>query len=1218
MERQIPAEGDQPSSVVTIPGSIFRLFKNSRELPELPKNYLWDKQKQDYSPRNLLTKSNFWGFRPEHEFGYVFCHRGLYERSKRILDNSNAAIQNGIREGLFLQELDGFIAEKMDQAWLAHDQDPWRVTKKTDRWKSYSFRDILRTPLVSRNVDHPAMEDFASSYLDVHEKVPALLGTLWNETIQPAGTTIQFDLRDEDFAKAFSYYSFHMSKNRNQYISARGADETLVAKLFRSTMLKGYNKYYQSFSDLHKAISKESIRVYNADFFEVRHLPLFPPLIMVFSLKYIRDSAAEAECAGPESNKESYEHIYDTAWRDISSFVDVEGTGYNFILEVGFSGLGLGYDRVTKTAYNPRNGVKLEDPGVIFEALIDRVMIDVSLELRERNTNLIFSSCTRLPDIITPEGRFKVGHLDGKMALWDSDKKENTIELPNENGRITTQTRPLSEQEIRFQKEKGLSAELRTIHGGLYPQSHIVVADDPGAEIAARTWIDQYAEADRSQLLRRPGANNDEWTCFDVWISQVGNKMKKEERKDFLRAMEQVQGDFAPNKTGEKIEHLYIIPDRGDDIIPNHGINPASGTQVWLNHPDVRPLEKSLTFGTIDRRNREVVDPPADPLNISSVEVEGIAYKDADQIKIFGIGHLEPGAVVKFQGKKFEFQNVADAKRALATDRAYQAASRGLEEELRSALGEGADVNARTGFYGTPLIVACLNGYHTIVRLLLENGVDVNACEGSFFTPLAAACSNGDHTIVRLLLENKADMNARGTAGTPWEIASSYGHIRVVKGMTEHPAYATVPKLAMSQALRVSCARGHINIALHLLANGADVNFHATTMNQQLPRMGHATALQEACANGHISLVNILLDKEARIEDICDFSGKTALALASEGGFLDIVKLLVDKKAGLDHPGDSSKSALHLACQDGSEKCAQVAMYLINRGAEVNTMDNTSTSALHWACLYGQLPVVRLLLQKRATIHFPYTGQRFDTELQSILQEAGAVSRKQRDTFKLPVTSKSLGLYYSDKKPLHKEPIRTRTISYDDRKIKRSWGSQLSYSDRLKPELRSCGCLVCFIDEKSQPTKNRLSRGSFVVVHDRDPVRYSLDKLRIQEQKRLEGIQEQGKVLGLQEQRRLAEIQEQRRLAESQEQIRSATIEGRLILRQITRDIVKAREMRVWKRDMEGLSEMERVREREMERVRERVRERERVRVRESEREREREMERERERESEG
>jgi hypothetical protein len=39
---------------------------------------------------------------------------------------------------------------------------------------------------------------------------------------------------------------------------------------------------------------------------------------------------------------------------------------------------------------------------------------------------------------------------------------------------------------------------------GLYPQSHIVVADQPLAEIAARTWIDEYAKLDRSLLLKRP------------------------------------------------------------------------------------------------------------------------------------------------------------------------------------------------------------------------------------------------------------------------------------------------------------------------------------------------------------------------------------------------------------------------------------------------------------------------------------------------------------------------------------------------------------------------------------------------------------------------------------------------------------------------------------------------------------------------------------------
>lgn len=35
--------------------------------------------------------------------------------------------------------------------------------------------------------------------------------------------------------------------------------------------------------------------------------------------------------------------------------------------------------------------------------------------------------------------------------------------------------------------EEGIASESRAIHGGLYPQSDIVIADDPLAEIAART-----------------------------------------------------------------------------------------------------------------------------------------------------------------------------------------------------------------------------------------------------------------------------------------------------------------------------------------------------------------------------------------------------------------------------------------------------------------------------------------------------------------------------------------------------------------------------------------------------------------------------------------------------------------------------------------------------------------------------------------------------------
>ncbi|KAI9688986.1 MAG: hypothetical protein M1822_000723 [Bathelium mastoideum] len=58
-----------------------------------------------------------------------------------------------------------------------------------------------------------------------------------------------------------------------------------------------------------------------------------------------------------------------------------------------------------------------------------------------------------------------------------------------------------------------VSLELRSIHGGLFSQSDLIVADDPLAEIAARTWIDEYAKLDRSKLLGVP---------YFEWLAQAG------------------------------------------------------------------------------------------------------------------------------------------------------------------------------------------------------------------------------------------------------------------------------------------------------------------------------------------------------------------------------------------------------------------------------------------------------------------------------------------------------------------------------------------------------------------------------------------------------------------------------------------------------------------------------------------------------------------------
>ncbi len=234
-------------------------------------------------------------------------------------------------------------------------------------------------------------------------------------------------------------------------------------------MLKGYNLHFDSFSHLLQVIGEEYSKAYGRNLFELKNLHQLPPLIMVFYSKPLVDLARNTPPKDPSTTILSYEHIREVFMEQVSSFIGIGDYSYNFILEITHSGLGLLYDVKTGQAKNPLTGRLLKDKYVIFDSLVDRAMIDVSLELREKNPDLLFSSCTRLPDVIISDQKYKANHETGKLVPWE-------------------------------QGEKGLAAHLRAIHGGLYPQSNIVVADDPIAEIAARTWIDQKARLDRGKL----------------------------------------------------------------------------------------------------------------------------------------------------------------------------------------------------------------------------------------------------------------------------------------------------------------------------------------------------------------------------------------------------------------------------------------------------------------------------------------------------------------------------------------------------------------------------------------------------------------------------------------------------------------------------------------------------------------------------------------------
>ncbi|KAH6970770.1 hypothetical protein BKA56DRAFT_559262, partial [Ilyonectria sp. MPI-CAGE-AT-0026] len=656
-------------------------FIYPREYPALPDGYDWETQKELYCPKDLLTYHL-----PGHptlstRLGYVFCHRGLYERSSAIVDNSPGAIANGIREGFHLHEVDAFIWDKLERSFISHDKNPRRFTSKTEPWTNYSLDDILHTFLVTRRFNRETL-DVASSYLGTEDTVPGLLGSLWNELLKPKGRTMQIDLREEDFAMAIPYLCFHIRKWRSMQSRPTSVENGLFWSLTKTTMLKGYNFNFTSFGHLHQKIREYSIAVYGEIHFGITYLPLLPPLIMVFYPGPLVKLAEETPPSDGDSatSRRSYDHLYRTLMNQVMSYVDIGKDKYNFILEIVHSGLGLGYNKETKKATDPRNGKPLDDDGVIFDSLLDRVMIDVSVDLRARYPELIFSSCTRLADVITPnDGDFKASWITSKL-------------IPIETG------------------EKGLAAKLAAIHGGLYPQSHLVVADDPAAEIAARTWIDQKSDLDRSHLLH---------TTYDKWLAGAEDSV--------VAAITALNNrPFAANMVGD--------PEQAEPWIPSF---PNAGSSA-----ETAKATESSNEGTggVDDGDRPVFR-----------DSDSEAAAEDDEWDNDSTENETPVAL-SLGGRFYKLMSEAQAKHLPSTlvAQAHKAARFG-DITLLLDLLPNIPVDDETGPYGTMLAAACAEGHTEIAALLLDAEANINTA-GHSGQPLYLAAKCGQLDVFKLLV----------------------------------------------------------------------------------------------------------------------------------------------------------------------------------------------------------------------------------------------------------------------------------------------------------------------------------------------------------------------------------------------------------------------------------------------------------------------------------
>ena len=277
---------------------------------------------------------------------------------------------------------------------------------------------------------------------------------------------------------------------------------------------------------------------------------------------------------------------------------------------------------------------------------------------------------------------------------------------------------------------------------------------------------------------------------------------------------------------------------------------------------------------------------------------------------------------------------------------------------IRSLLRHHADVNQtrrpRPGFGGA-LNYAIGHPYGPydrldpeIFRMLLQAGGDLSESR------LLEIIEHKDSEFISLIMSKNARKNViawneRGVFHRAFEILEEKISIDTINIMVDVGAdldysYKSDPGYRKPRrVIDVAAQRGSLEMVKVLLKNRASLS--GDTLTYAVESMNEA-------------LIHFLLERGADINSIGRL-GKTALDVAAQRGSLEMVKVLLNNRASLS--GDTLTYAIISTNQD-------LIHFLIERGADINSIGRLGKTALDVAAQRGSLEMVKVLLNNRASL----------------------------------------------------------------------------------------------------------------------------------------------------------------------------------------------------------------------------------------------------------
>jgi ankyrin repeat protein len=228
-------------------------------------------------------------------------------------------------------------------------------------------------------------------------------------------------------------------------------------------------------------------------------------------------------------------------------------------------------------------------------------------------------------------------------------------------------------------------------------------------------------------------------------------------------------------------------------------------------------------------------------------------------------------------------------------------------------------------------------------------------------TPLYYAALCGFHGMVKRLVDARPqDVNSLNTqgedGGAPLHAALRKGHTDIALFLLQQGADANAQDRRRQTPLHVATREGYIEVIQSLITHGADPN--AKDRDKETP-------LALASRYGRLDAIQLLLQHGADANQQGSF-GRTPLHVASKNGHHDVARLLLNNGASSDATGQYLQTPLHVASEQGY---LSVAIVLIEHGADVDAKDASGWTPLHMASSGGEVKAAGLMLDHNADVN---------------------------------------------------------------------------------------------------------------------------------------------------------------------------------------------------------------------------------------------------------